>query len=356
MEFKDYYQILGVGRNATEKEIKRAYRKLARQYHPDLNPGNKEAERKFKEINEAYEVLSDPEKKRRYDELGAAWNSYGRQNTEEFWRNFSKKYGSSDQYTTTFGPDFDIGGFSDFFKVFFGDLWQGTGAFRTTRRASPFGFSKEMGKDATRKVSREEYTEIEVSFEESFLGTNRHVRVEYGEICANCGGTGKSDLGERCKVCRGEGVKKHSKAINVHIPPGVHDGTKLRIPGMVGGKDFYLLVKVKPHPFFRREGDNVLLEVPLTVAEAALGTEIEIPTLVGRIKMRVPSETQNGTVFRLRGLGFPKLKGEGKGDQLVKVQIVVPKGLTEREKKLLKELYSLRKENPRQHLLSVSEG
>ncbi|MGQ9472798.1 MAG: DnaJ C-terminal domain-containing protein, partial [Candidatus Caldatribacteriaceae bacterium] len=142
----------------------------------------------------------------------------------------------------------------------------------------------------------------------------------------------------------------------VHIPPGVRDGTKLRIPGMVEGKDFYILIRVKPHPFFRREGDNVLLEVPLTVAEAALGTEIEIPTLGGRIKMRVPPETQNGTVFRLRRLGFPKLKGEGKGDQLVKVQIVIPKGLTEREKKLLEEFSSLRRENPRQHLLGVSEG
>ncbi|MGQ9473254.1 MAG: DnaJ domain-containing protein, partial [Candidatus Caldatribacteriaceae bacterium] len=248
MEFKDYYQILGIGRNATEKEIKRAYRKLARQYHPDLNPANKEAERKFKEINEAYEVLSDPEKKRRYDELGSAWNSYGHQNTEEFWRDFSKKYGSSRQYNTTFGSDFDIGGFSDFFRVFFGDLWQGTATFRTARRASPFGFSEEMEEKTAQRISREGHTEIEISFEESFLGASRHVRVEYGEICANCGGTGKSGLGERCKVCQGEGVKKRSKVVNVHITPGVLYGTKLRITVMVEGKDFYILIRVKPHP------------------------------------------------------------------------------------------------------------
>jgi DnaJ-class molecular chaperone len=352
MEFKDYYQILGVGRNATGKEIKRAYRKLARQYHPDLNPGNKEAEKKFKEINEAYEVLSDPEKKRRYDELGMAWNTYGQQNTEEFWRDFYSKYGSSGQYTTTFDSDFDVGGFSDFFRAFFGDLWQGTkrGSRRT---ASHFGFSPEAEEKVSREAPGEAKAEVEISFEESFRGTNRNVRVEYGEICSHCGGTGRVDFRETCRVCRGEGVQKRSKVINVNIPPGVDDGTKLRVPGMLGGKDFYLLVRVKPHPFFKREGDNLLLEVPLTVTEAALGTEIEIPTLTGRIKMRIPPETQNGTIFRLRGLGFPRLKGEGRGDQLVKVQVVIPKGLTEQEKKLLEEFALLRKENPRQHLLTA---
>ncbi|MGC8778385.1 MAG: DnaJ C-terminal domain-containing protein, partial [Candidatus Caldatribacteriaceae bacterium] len=281
-----------------------------------------------------------------------AWNSYGQQNTEEFWRDFSRKYGASEQYTTTFGSDFDIGGFSDFFKAFFGDLWQGT--IRDSRgTTSRFDFTRRTAEGTSRKTPSEAKAEVEISFEESFRGTNRSVRVEYGEICSHCGGTGKVDFQETCRVCRGEGVQKRSRVINVNIPPGVDDGTKLRIPGMLGGKDFYLLVKVKPHPFFKREGDNIVLEVPLTVAEAALGTEIEIPTLTGRIKMRVPPETQNGTTFRLRGLGFPKLKGEGRGDQLVKVQIVIPRGLTEKEKKLLEEFSSLRKENPRQHLLSV---
>ncbi len=353
MEFKDYYKILGVERNADEREIKKAYRRLARKYHPDLNPQDKEAERKFKEINEAYEVLSDPEKRKRYDELGTAWSSYGRQNTEEFWQDFYRKYGSSSPYTTTFDTEFEFGDFSDFFKTFFGDLLRG--AQRTTRHATTdFGFYN-RGRERTmhRETAPEVNAEIEISFEESFRGTSRNVRLEYEEICSRCGGTGHSGNKEVCKTCRGKGVERHSKVVNVNIPPGVADKTKLRIPGMMGGKDFYLLVRVKPHPFFKREGDNVLLELPVTITEAALGTEIEVPVLTGRAKMRIPPETQSGTVFRLRGLGFPKIGGEGKGDQLVRVQVVIPKGLTERERKLLEELSSLRKENPRQHLLSA---
>lgn len=351
MEFKDYYAILGVPRNADEKEIKKAYRRLARKYHPDLNPGDKEAERKFKEINEAYEVLSDPEKRKRYDELGAAWATYGQRDTEAFWRDFYNRYGASAQTSSSrFETDFEFGDFSDFFKIFFGDL---LGEGLRSRRATTFRFSKAPGGFTTVEEQQDLTQEVEISFEESFHGTSRNIRVEYGEICPSCGGTGRERTGVRCYTCGGEGVQKRSKTVNVSIPPGVSDGTKLRVPKVAAGRDLYLRVHVRPHAFFKREGDDVSLDLPVTFAEAALGAEIEVPTLTGRVRMKIPPETQNGTVFRLRGLGFPKKGNHGRGDQLVRVQVVVPQGLSEREKELLREFAALRKENPRQHLLSA---
>lgn len=352
MEFKDYYSVLGVPRNADEKEIKKAYRRLARKYHPDLNPGNKEAERKFKEINEAYEVLSDPEKRKRYDELGAAWSAYGQRDTEAFWRDFYRQYGSSTQTSSAhFETDFEFGDFSDFFKMFFGDL---LGNRNRSRGASTFRFYTAPGGDfTTTEVEQDLTQDIEISFEESFRGTSRNVRIDYKEICSSCGGTGWEHAGGMCRNCGGEGAQKKSKKVSITIPPGVNEGTKLRVPGVAGGRNLYLVVHVRPHAFFRREGDDVLLELPVTFTEAALGTEIDIPTLTGRVRMKIPPETQNGTVFRLRGLGFPKHGNHIRGDQLVKIQVVVPQRLTERERALLKEFSALRKEDPRKHLLNA---
>jgi DnaJ-class molecular chaperone len=351
MEFKDYYAILGVPRGADEKEIKKAYRRLARKYHPDLNPGDKEAERKFKEINEAYEVLSDPEKRKRYDELGTAWATYGQGDTETFWQDFYRRYGPSAQTSSRFETDFEFGDFSDFFRMFFGDL---LGDRTRARKATTFRFRSAPEEAFTAWEEKEGPTQsVEISFEESFQGTSRSVRVDYKEACPLCGGTGRERSGGKCQSCKGEGMERKIKTVSVTIPPGVGDGTKLRIPKVMGGRDLYLVVQVRPHPFFRREGDDVLLELPVTFTEAALGTEVEVPTVTGRVRMKIPPETQNGTVFRLRGLGFPKRGNHGRGDQLVKVQVVVPQGLTEREKKLLEEFSTLRKDNPRKRLLSA---
>ncbi len=349
MEFKDYYRVLGVERGADEKEIKRAYRKLARQYHPDLNPGNKEYEKKFKEVNEANEVLSDPEKRKRYDELGSTWNTHGRKDTEGFWRDFYSKYGQTGRTTsTTFDDSYEGTEFSDFFKTFFGDLF---GSARRTRTSS-FRSGTRRDIPTHDQSTREVFSEIEIGFLESYRGTNRRMRVEFEELCESCGGTGQQPPGSICTACRGRGVEKRSKLVNVSIPSGVKPGAKLRIPGVLGGRDLYLLVKVKPHPFFKREGNNLLIELPVTVYEAVLGAELEIPTMNGKVKMKIPPETQSNTSFRLRGLGFPHVKEGGKGDQLVKISVVIPKTLNEKEIELFRELSSLRHDNPRSHMLA----
>jgi len=359
MEFKDYYKILGVDRNADEKEIKRAYRRLARKYHPDLNPGDKEAEKKFKEINEAYEVLSDPEKRKRYDELGAAWNAYGQQNTEQFWQDFYRKYGASGQrYYTAGEAQAEWGGFedfSDFFKILFGDIFsserpsgRGFRVYRTYR-SSPFAEHTIKKETPTSEPTHE----VEITLEEVYRGTTRNIKVAFDEICSACSGTGKSGNFGVCSSCNGEGVIRKSKTVNVTIPPGLDDGSKLRIPGVAGGRDLYLRIKIKPHPIFRKEGSNLSLDLPVTLYEALLGAEIEIPLLDGKkVKLKIPPETQNGTVLRLRGLGFVDPKTKEKGDLLVKVQVVLPRQLSAKEKELFRELATLRHENPRLNLVS----
>ncbi len=349
MEFKDYYQVLGVARSADEKEIKRAYRRLARQYHPDLNPGNKEYEKKFKEVNEAYEVLGDPAKRKRYDELGSTWNTHGSKDTEGFWRDFYSKYGQAGRTaSTTFEDSYESTNFSDFFKTFFGDLFGGGRRTRTTR----FGEGQKAGVSHHDRSPREVFSEIEIDFSESYRGTNRRIRVAYEEICESCGGSGQQPPESLCAGCRGKGVEKRSKLVNVTIPAGVKQGAKLRIPGVLGGHDLYLLVTVQPHPFFKRDGNNLLLDLPVTVYEAVLGSELEVPTMNGRVQMKIPPETQNNTSFRLRGLGFPRVKEGGKGDQVVRVSIVVPRKLSDKEKELFQKLSSLRYDNPRSHLLA----
>ncbi len=296
MEYKDYYKILGVPRDADDRTIKQTYRRLARKHHPDVSKAKGSADR-FKEINEAYEVLSDSEKRKRYDSLGPDWQRYAQAGTGPF-QGFSVH---------------DLGGFSDFFRTIFGDLGVRGGdvftEFRGARRRGP-GFQPARGEDAEAAV--------EVSLEDAFSGSRRTFTVD-------------------------------GRRLEVKIPAGVDTGSRVRVPG-VGNGDLYLSVTMRPHPLFERKGDDLYLELPLTVAEAALGTEVRVPTLKGSVAMKIPPETSGGKTFRLPGYGMPHLKGGGTGDQYVKIKVVLPSGLTAREKALFEELGRLRPENPRAHL------
>lgn len=291
MEFKDYYRILGVDRKADSKAIGEAFRRLARHYHPDVNKDPQAAER-FKEINEAYQVLSDPEKRARYDQMlemrerGMPWE-------QVFTRPGAGRVGE----WTWFGEPQDLlGGFSEFFRRFFADL------------GGPF--------DAEGLWTQPLSTTAEISLEEAFRGTERELVVRNG----------------------------FPRRVKVRIPPGVRTGQKVRVRG---DGEVYVEIRVQPHPVFSREGDDLSCEIPISLTEALLGAEIEVPTLEGKVKVRVPPETQQGQVLRLRGLGMPKLRGSGRGDLLVRLRVVLPRGLSPEERRLVEQLARLRRENPR---------
>jgi molecular chaperone DnaJ len=365
MSYKDYYAILGVPRNATEKEIKQAYRRLARKYHPDVNPGNKEAEEKFKEISEAYEVLSDKEKREKYDRYGELWKQAAQQGQSGWPGGFDTAQPG--------GVSFDFGSLNDLFETLFG----------SRQKETDFWSRPTRGADIEH--------EIEISLEEAFNGATKTIILTAPDQCPSCGGTGNQPgagfrtcpscrgtgrssglggfLGQQCERCEGRGVigqpctacggsgqTIRQKRIEVKIPAGVDTGSRIRLagqgaPGRNGQRagDLYLTVKVKPHPMFQREGDDLHIEVPITFPEAALGAEITVPTLSGRVKMKVPPGTQSGQVFRLAGMGMPRRNGTGRGDLFVKTRVVVPRNLTAREQELVKELAQLRRESPRSY-------
>lgn len=348
---KDYYQILGVDRNASEQEIKKAYRQLARKYHPDVNPGNKQAEEKFKEINEAFEVLGDPEKRSRYDQFGHS----------------------------AFKPE-DLGGFEgfdfdDLFKNFgFGDIFDAFSGFgRRSRQEEDEGIDLRV--------------DYEITLEDAYRGTEVKIEVPRFERCHVCGGSGAKPgsrptecpkcngsgfiknmtrigfmqmvntttcpkckgsgeiIENPCGNCKGSGKERKNRIISVKIPAGVDEGSYLRVEGQgdisrakgVRG-DLYVVVHLKPHDIFERHGDDIFLKTYISFPKAVLGGEITVPTLTGKAKVKIPPGTESHTVFRLKGQGMPNLHTKTRGDQLVKVIIQVPKRLTRKQKELLEEL------------------
>ncbi|MBM4464824.1 MAG: J domain-containing protein [Chloroflexi bacterium] len=316
MEYKDYYNILGVDRNAEEKEIKKAYRRLARQYHPDVNPGDKAAEERFKDINEAHEVLSDPEKRRKYDQLGSSWQQWQRMGRDprgfdwSQWFSGAQPGGVRVEYRDLgdLGDLFGGGGFSDFFQAIFGGMGAPRTGWTETRRVPP-----RRGQDYTQPV--------EITLEEAYQGATRM-------------------------------IQKDGRRLEVKIPPGVRTGSRVRVagegsPGIAGGAsgDLYLEVTVLPHPVFERDGDDLRCEVPVNLYTAVLGGEVKVPTLSGDVMLNIPPETQGGQTFRLRGKGMPNLHNPQKrGDLYARLVVQVPQNLSQRENELFRELANLRQD------------
>ena len=330
---KSCYEILGVPRDAPQKEIRQAYRRLARQHHPDVNPGDKGAEARFKEINRAYEVLSDPEKRRKYDRYGDQW-----EHAEAF-----EKAQHPDLSGQSGGRTFDLG-----------DLFGRGGGFDSILEGI-FG-----GRRGPARGQNVEYA-TEVTLEEAFNGTTRLLQMQSEEPCATCGGSGRI-AGAVCHICQGVGALLRPKRLEVKIPPGARDGTRVRIAGEgrvgpggahTGGRlaghrgDLYVVVSVRPHSTFARKGDDLTSEVGVPLEDAVLGGEVEVPTLSGkRVALKIPPLTQNGRLFRLTGLGMPRLEGKGSGDLLARVRVVLPEKLSAREKELFEQLRAERRTKP----------
>ena len=354
-EKRDYYEVLGIQKGASEDEIKKAYKKLARKYHPDMNPGAKEAEEKFKEVNEANEVLSDPEKKARYDQFGFA--------------GVDPNYGAGAGGAGGFGGGFDFGDLGDIFGSFFG------GGFGGGQRRNPN--APQRGESIRASVS--------VSFTDAAFGCEKSVTLERSEMCGTCkgngcapgttpevcpdchgtgtvqvrrqtpmgvfasngpcrkcGGTGRL-IHQPCPDCRGGGTVRKRKTIQVTIPAGIDHGQTISLRGQGnagknGGPagDLLITVMVQPHDLFRRDGVDVFCEAPITFTQAVLGAELEIPTIDGKVKYSIPEGTQTGTVFRLKGKGIPVLNGRGRGDQYVTVTIETPRNLNKEQKEALR--------------------
>ncbi|TET25773.1 MAG: molecular chaperone DnaJ [Dehalococcoidia bacterium] len=323
MAGKDYYEILGVNRNASEREIKQAYRRLARKYHPDVNPSDKSAEARFKQINEAYEVLSDKEKRPKYDRFGDQW---------QYADQFAQAQPSSGWDSGTGGFRFYSSG--DDIGSLFDEMLRGVGGGTFSQRGQP-----RRGRDIT--------SPIEVTLEEAYRGTSRTISLAVEEPCPTCRGSGFIQ-NVPCSVCQGSGVAAKTKRLEVKIPAGVRNGSRVRIAGKGqpshsgANGDLYLVVSVKPHPKFERQGNDLHVEVAVPLTVAVLGGEIKVPTLKGKLALKIPPETQNGRIFRLTGQGMPQMKNSSYGDLLARVNIELPTKLSSKERELFEQLKELR--------------
>ena len=340
VEFKDYYKILGVDRTANDATIKSAYRKLARKFHPDVNKGKDD---RFKEISEAYEVLSDPEKRRRYDTLGPDWQRYAQQ------PGGSRPSGPG--FRVEYGEGAESADFSDFFRTIFGDMGARGAAGGGFQDIFGEAFQRGGGGGRGRRRGQDVQADVDISLEEAFAGTRKTFSLELEEPCATCHGSGNVG-GKPCTVCHGTGWQRARRDVDVRIPPGVRTGQRVRVSGEGGGGtggrgDLYLVVSVAPHPQLERRGDDLAYTLPITAPEAALGATIEVPTLRGKVSMKVPPSTSSGRTFRLRGYGMPRVKGGGAGDELVTVKVVMPTELTAAERELYERLKALRSDSPR---------
>lgn len=354
---RDYYEVLGVSKGASDDEIKKAHRKLAKKYHPDLNRDNPEAAEKFKELNEAYEVLSDKDKRAKYDQFGFA--------------GVDPNYGAGQGgFGGGFG-DFDMGDLGDIFGSFFGGGFGGSSS--RSRRNAP-----QRGETLQQRIM--------LSFEEAAFGCEKEITINRTESCDECGGTGaekgtsvetcsnchgsgvvmqtqRTPLGmfqtqgacpncrgtgkiirKPCKKCGGTGKMRKSRTLKVKIPAGIDDGQSIQLrgqgnAGVNGGPsgDVIVTISIRPHPLFTRDGNNVICEIPISFPQAALGDTLQVPTIDGKVEYTIPEGTQTGTVFRLRGKGIQNVNGRGRGDQYVRVNIEVPTHLTDHQKHLLRD-------------------
>jgi DnaJ-class molecular chaperone len=338
---RDYYQVLGVARDATDEQIKTAYRKLARKHHPDLNPGDKAAEERFKELQVAYDVLSNPENRKLYDQYGENWRVVQQtgQAPPPNWEGFRP----SEQQQT---GDFDFSNF-DFRGFRPGTSGEGFDVFEEL-----FGRTRGARQSGPRR-GRDVEAELELSLEEAHAGGRRTLQLQAAETCPTCHGAGMLNEHQICPTCGGRGQVLKPKTIEVNIPAGVRDASTVRLAGqggtgLDGGPtgDLYLHIRLKPHPKFRVQGDDIEVEVPLAPWEAVLGAKIEVPTIDGRVEMSVPQGAQSGQRLRLRGQGLNKRKG-GRGDEYVRLNIRVPRTVGAEERRLYEELKRLSTFNPR---------